>query len=544
MKKIVLLLAAILVLLCGAAVYLHLDTNYTQLRGQQVSYHVEELDLSGQPLTEYEQLFSFTSLKKLDVTESGITAEQYERLRKAFPDCEISWSVPFQGSFYPENTKKLTVSSITREDMAVLPYFPQLTAIDANGCTDYAMLASLQESYPHLAVEYYIPLGDQKLSLDSEKLVIGNGTAQQLAVALEYLPNVTSVDARGCTEYQALQQLQAQYPDCRIVYTVEVGGVQWYNHTPSLVISDPDLAAVEAAIPALPQLSYITFTGTLPTNDELLAFQQAHPDIPVKWSFDLCGVTVSSTDTEIDLSNIKLPDTIDVEAALKYFYNLEKVVMCDCGISNQEMDELWKRHPETRFVWSVWIGRRIHVRTDIIAFMPYQFGGTLLTDEDTANMKYLVDLVVLDLGHNKVTDVSFLQYMPKIKYLILADSPVRDISAVAYLKELVYFEVFMTNVRNYKPLLECKNLVDLNISYSIPQDITIFYEMQWLEHLWMRGYWEHPGYIKQADIQKAMPNTEFVFGSIEDISSTGAGWRQLPNYFAMRDLLGMGYMTG
>jgi hypothetical protein len=38
-----------------------------------------------------------------------------------------------------------------------------------------------------------------------------------------------------------------------------------------------------------------------------------------------------------------------------------------------------------------------------------------------------------------------------------------------------------------------------------------------------------------------MPNTRIVY---TEGSSTARGWRELPNYYAQRDILGMWYMEG
>ena len=49
-----------------------------------------------------------------------------------------------------------------------------------------------------------------------------------------------------------------------------------------------------------------------------------------------------------------------------------------------------------------------------------------------------------------------------------------------------------------------------------------------------------PYYIEQ--LQQALPNTNIVYDSSKDSHATGDGWRKLPRYYEMRDLLGMHYM--
>lgn len=541
MKKALIILTVIAaLLLCGVGGFRYFQ-NHNIVIGEQVySRQITTLDLSGQPLAEPKKLAQLKNLEHLDLRGTGLTTDLYNELCDALPQCQIEWDVPFQNTTYPQDTTHLTVTALTSADIAQLAYFPQLTAVDATGCSNHAMIMQLKQAYPNLRVSYLMELGSQKLPQDTQYLSLGDGTVSQLAEAMAYLPQLKRVDATGCLEYGSLEALKKLYPDCTILYKVKLGGRMLSQTVSVLDLDYSELAQLDSVIAYLPHIKKINVTGNIPSNDDVLAYQQTYGNIEFNWSFQLFGVEVTSLDKEIDLSGIQMEDTQEVEASLKYFRKLERVIMCNCGISNEEMDALGQRNPDVRFVWMVRIAPGITVRTDITYFMPYQF-GTKLTDADTKNLKYLVDLEALDLGHNKITDVSFLAYMPHLKYLVIADAPIRDISACANLKELVFAEFFMTYIRDYSPLLNCTNLVDLNIGYAIPRDVTVFYQMTWLENLWMRGYWDYDG---QERLQAALPNTNFVFGSIEDTSATGSGWRELDNYYAMRDALGMFYMTG
>jgi hypothetical protein len=201
---------------------------------------------------------------------------------------------------------------------------------------------------------------------------------------------------------------------------------------------------------------------------------------------------------------------------------------------------LGKRNPETRFVWTVSIGPLVRLRTDATYFMPYQYQANL-NDSHTANLKYCIDLTCIDLGHMDVSDVSFLKYMPHMKYLLIAISPVSDISALAGLQELEYAELFYSNIRDYTPLLSCPNLKDLNISYATPPDCSVLAQLTQLETLYIKE-WKPIPYIDE--LRAALPNTKIVYLSYESPSSTADGWRKLPRYYAMRDLLGMPYLNG
>ena len=478
MKKFWIILLAVVLVLGGAAAggFYYFQENYCVVNGQALPKNQAQLDLRNTELPPIEELAQLTQLQQLDLRDTGLTTEQYLQLKQQLPNCEILWTVPFQGQYYPQDTASLHIAQLSEGDIAQLAHFPDLTQIDAMDCTDYA----------------------------------------------------------------ALQALQAQYPQCDVRYQIAIGGQKLKSTATELALEDPDIAEMEAVLPYLPQLTTVTLTGNLPANEELHKLQVAYPNVRFIWHFQMFGLDVSTQDYIIDFSKIPMESTQEVEAALPYFYDLERVIMCDCGISNEEMDALGKRNPDIRFVWTVSIGPNVRLRTDATYFMPYQYGAHL-NNSHVANLKYCIDLICIDLGHMDVSDVSFLQYMPHMKYLLIAISPVSDISAVAGMQELEYAELFTTKIRDYSPLLSCPNLKDLNICYATPDDYSVLAQLTQLETLYIKE-WTPRDYIDE--LQEALPNTKIVSRSKESPSSTADGWRKLPRYYAMRDLLGMPYLTG
>ena len=478
MKKFwIILLVIVLVLGAAAAGVLYYYRETSCVVGEYVVDKTEtRLDLRGMWIPPLDEITQLTQLQWLDMRDTGLTTEQYLYLKQQLPNCEILWSVPFQGAYYSLDTEILSITQLSESDINQLVYFPKLTQIDALGCTDYAALQTLQAQYPQFDVLYEIAIADHSLA------------------------------------YTATE----------------------------LTLQDPALSELEAVLPYLPEMQTVTLTGVLPANEEIHKLQLAYPNICFIWSFTLCGVEVTTQDTIVDLSNIPMESTQEVEAALPYFNCLERVIMCDCGISNEEMDALGQRNPDVRFVWTVSIGYNVRLRTDATYFMPYQHKA-YLTDADTANLKYCIDLICIDLGHMEVSDVSFLRYMPHMKYLLIAISPVADISPLAGLQELEYAELFYSNIQDYTPLLSCPNLRDLNICYATPPDASVLVQLTWLENLYIKE-WKPIPYIDE--LRAALPNTNIVYLSYESPSSTADGWRKLPRYYAMRDLLGMPYFTG
>lgn len=541
MKKFLTILLVVLLLFgagTAAGIY-YLQANYCVINGDVLPKSQTQLDLRGAQLPPIEQLAKMTKLTQLDLRGTGLTIEQYLQLKQLLPNCKISWSVPFQGQHYSNDITSLRTTQLTQADVSLLAYFPNLTQVDARDCTDLAVIRALREAYPQVALDYWVPLNGKTLAPDTTALTLGSSTAEELADALSCLPLVREVDASGCRDYAALQALQAQYPQCNFHYQVFIAGQKLEHTVNTLAVQNPSLDELAAVLPYLPQLETVTLTGTLPSNEALHQLQVAYPDVRFVWEFNLCGLKVSTLDYIIDFSNIPMKSTQEVEAALPYFYNLERVEMCDCGISNEEMDALGKRNPNIRFVWTVSIGPLVRLRTDATYFMPHQYGAHL-NNSHIANLKYCIDLICIDLGHMDVTDVSFLQYMPHMKYLIIAISPVSDISALAGLQELEYAELFYTGIRDYTPLFTCPNLKDLNICYATPPDCSVLKQLTQLENLYIKEWTPLP-YLEE--LKAALPHVNIVNKSVESSSSTADGWRKLPRYYAMRDLLGMPYLT-
>ena len=440
-----------------------------------------ELDLSGKQLTEPEKLTELTSLKKLNLRNTGISAQQYDLLRAALPGCEILWSVPFQGGYCENTTQELVLETLREEDLAMLAYLEDLTTVNADACSDYDAILSLIQQYPELEVSY----------------------------------------------------------------TVTIGGTAYPHSQDQLTVTDPDAAELTKQLPLLRKLENVTLEGTLPANAELVALKEAFPNITFLWDFTVCGKKTNTLAEFLDLSGIKMEDTKELEASLPCFYNLKKVDMLNCGFSNEDMDALNQRHPETKFVWVVNVSG-VKLRTDAKFFMPVKHGikkvGSLY------NLRYCTELEVLDLGHKGVSDLSFLEYMPKIRFLLLLECNVTDLSIIGNCTSLEMLELASTPIYDFWPLTNLTNLKDLNLSYTPALsykpiiklgkfgDLTPLYQMTWLDRLWLaNSRLEKPD---RAKLRQELPNTELLFYSV---SATNCGWRYAPSYYEMRDILGMFY---
>ena len=108
MKKkliaVLVIIALVLILLVGGAVaYLWYQNNHIFVEGEAYPKASQQLDLR----------------------EEDISFSHYESLRSQLPDCQILWNVPFQGGKYSNDSKSLTVSALTEQDIGLMmEYFP------------------------------------------------------------------------------------------------------------------------------------------------------------------------------------------------------------------------------------------------------------------------------------------------------------------------------------------------------------------------------------------------------------------------------------
>lgn len=476
---IALTLILMIAIIIGVISYRNYHATYIVIDDVEYLRASTSLDLSGKSITELEKLPELTQLQELDLQDTGLTEAQYLDLQAALPNCRIIWSVPFQDGYCPSDLTELTVATLHEDDFAVLGYLPDLVSVNADGCQDYEVLMKLAEQHPELKISYMVHFSSQSVHNNVTQLDLTDPVAEELMTGLQYLPDVTNVNLQG----------------------------------------------------------------TLPEVEELIVLQQAYPGVQFYWEFELLGVPVNTLTEFIDLSNVKMEDTVELERYIPCFYNLAQVDMVSCGIANEEMAALNERYPDTKFVWKVAV-YGTYVRTDITWFMPVKLhlaGGSL------TNLKYCTDMVVMDFGHYGITDISYVEYMPNLKYFLACESDIKDISPLANCTSLEYLELADSPIYDLWPLTNLTNLKDLNLAGTPHKedygpvtfhDHTPLLQMTWLDRLWLPHC--KLGSERREEIRAALPDTELVFYST---GNTTSGFRHTPRYYAQRDLLGMRYYT-
>ena len=487
----------------------------------------------------------------IDLRGSAISVQKAEALAAEHPGKTVLWDVPLSGGSRPSDAEDLEITALSLSDIPLFSCFPNLKSVDASGCADYEALLALRAACPALDLTAFVSVGGKAVPMDAQRAVLRADTPlEELLDKLPFLPDLYRVSfAGGAVSYETQDALAAAFPGISFRWDVELLGRTASSAAKELSfagssLSERDVHTLCENLFRFPSLERIDLTGCGLTAEQIKAVRSASGAVTV-YELELFGKTVSTDALELDFSGIRmgLSGAAVIEEALGEFPLLEKVVMCDCGISNEDMAALNDRHENVRFVWRVYFSG-FSLRTDDTNFIAARVRNDFpIYSNDLEVLKYCPDLQALDLGHKNITHLNFLRYVPHLKYLIIVENDVNDITPIGELQELTYLEMFWTKCEDISPLQNCKALTDLNISYIYCRPakcLETLVNMPQLERLWYCG--NNLNAEQLEELQTALPDTEMYLAAHGE--PTGSTWREHPHYFEMRDFFGMYYMPG
>ncbi len=263
------------------------------------------------------------------------------------------------------------------------------------------------------------------------------------------------------------------------------------------------------------------------------------PDDPVPVQLGDFLNTMSDAE-ELDISGRDLSG-LDVDGFLSAMTNLKRINMKDCGLENEDYAALQEAHPDTRIIWNIYVKGYV-IPTDAVGFSCLLANETQprLTNADIKYLKYCRDMIALDLGHNHITELDFLEYMPDLRVLILVDNYslengwqyLTDISALKYVPHLRYLELFSNGISDMSVLAELKDLEDLNICYNPVSSAAPLMNLPHLQKLWV--YNTYIPFEELMQLYERYPGTWIVTAGE---GSVDQGWRDGAHYWAQRNMV-------
>lgn len=275
----------------------------------------------------------------------------------------------------------------------------------------------------------------------------------------------------------------------------------------------------------LPKVETVTLDHPRISVRQLQKLRDSIPQVHFVFKLRWNQVEMNSDGAALDLGSrrsIKLEDLRDLIGLMP---GLKDIRMYGMRPAYDKMGKLIAAYPNVAFHWAVPVSG-IYTRDDITAFSTKHSSGSYRDDsEHFQRLKYIPGLQAIDLGHNKITELSFLRYFPHVQVLILADNKITDVTEIGKLAELQYLELFLNDISDVTPLSQLANLQDLNLAHNKISDLTPLYQMKQLKRLWISV---NDVTDEQIDkLRLALPDTQIVS---DQYWSTSGGWRKHPHY--------------
>ena len=423
---------------------------YPQHFEQMVS--LKTLDMRGSTVTDFAPIRGLPSLERLDIRENyAFDQQEHDRLVEANPNVDIHWSVPVENKHFDSKAEYFDLS----------PF--QLTT---------TQLRELITTYPNTVFDYQVPLYGVRYTTDTEALDLQGESPDPTVIddALGLLPAIRTVDLRGQkANAQTVSMLSKAHPEVYFMFTCDVPGGEMTTEDAAVTVTGTydDMLAYAAYIPYMPNLESIDATGIPLTDEQLDSLGDIASSGKLRYSLMVYDRGCSSLATDLNWDNIPFTGVEDVERYIARLPRLKRVSMCDCGLTEDEMGELFDAHPDIKFIWWLEFGH-YRLRTDATAFTTALGDGNQYhyNDDTFACIRYCTDLMMLDLGHNRITSIENFTGLTKLKVLILADNRITDISQITCFPDLEYLELFLNDITDVTPVTELKKLQDFNIFHN------------------------------------------------------------------------------
>lgn len=473
---------------------------------------LETLDMTGSTVADFAPIAQLSNLRQLDVRGNhAFTEADYAALSSALPNCHIRWSVPVGEMWFDSDQTDVDLTGVPLE---------------------ISQLRALFERYPDKHFAYLVPLFDNRYAPDTQVLDLRGRAADVGAVseALTMLTQVREIDLRGVpASVDSIAALWDAYPQIHFMFTCAVPTGQLTTEDSIVTVTGgyEDLQAYLAYVNYLPNLERMDASAIELNDEQADAMRTDSRAEKLIYSISAFGKRVSSANTELNLDKTAIASVEDVERLLERMPGLKKLSMCDCGLTQEQMAQLFDAHPDVKFVWWVQFGH-YKLRTDATSFTTNLWDGNKYnyTSATFAPLRFCTDLMMLDLGHNKITSIEGLRGLKKLRVLILADNKISDISALEDLKDLEFVELFLNDITDLTPLADKQHLVDLNVFYNpIGGNYEVLKSITSLQRLWIGGCRLSADQL--SDLQQALPGTKI---NASGRSSTGNGWRKHPHY--------------
>ena len=338
-----------------------------------------------------------------------------------------------------------------------------------------------------------------KLMPDTESIVLdGNSFVQSLSEQAFLLRGLRSISFSDGSSFSKndIAALRSSFPNTEILYNVIISGNVIPPDSSALDLSDCSSADMPELVRELPKLELLESVNLIPSDsvcdsedfaeesknglvtdagfspEDVKLLCETCPDIFFKWKFLLYGKAVSTEDERLEYVNCSLigDEGLDnFRRILPAMSRLSYLLLDNCGTTSESMATLRDEFPEIKTVWRVWFGYYgqcgdgVWATYNCLTDTEKIWATGNCRDDTTADLKYCTDVRYLDMGHNVMTNIDFINYMPKLEVCVLSITYIDDLSPFANCPDLEFLELFRTYASDLSPLANCSKLEHLYV---------------------------------------------------------------------------------
>ena len=215
----------------------------------------------------------------IDLRGSEISVQKAEALAAEHPGKTVLWDVPLSGGSRPSDAEDLEITALSLSDIPLFSCFPNLKSVDASGCADYEALLALRAACPALELTAFVSVGGKAVPMDAQRAVLR---------------------------------------------------------------ADTPLEELLDKLPFLPDLYRVSFAGGAVSYETQDALAAAFPALSFRWDVELLGRTASSAAKELSFAGSSLSER-DVHTLcenLFRFPSLERIDLTGCGLAGEDFSNI------------------------------------------------------------------------------------------------------------------------------------------------------------------------------------------------------------
>ena len=354
-------------------------------------------------------------------TERAKTSRRTHRALAALLLLTLTLMMTGCGLFKDRSLTALTIDDATKIDVNDLVKYEQLQQLDIRKAdVSVDEYQKIQSALPSVSILWSVPILDQHFDNQVTQLTLPAATDAAALGLIQYFPNLTSVDARACSCYDALMSMSLERKDISFAWQIDIGGVSATNTDTTLDLSGKTLEpeALMQSLYFLPALTTLNLTKTNIGAEDGAALEARYPNISFLRSVDLFGVTVNTDATEVDLTSAVITDE---QALLDALASMKALTSCNLTgqkLSFETMDALKERYPQVAFAFSFELfGQQLTPETTEVSFQGQTFTSA---EEVAAGLMHLPALTKCDLCGTGLTNEQMVQLQtqfPAVKFV-------------------------------------------------------------------------------------------------------------------------------